>query len=61
MDGVRVLNLSKGSKTSKAISELGVLASDLIKELVANHKGKKDSFNDSQDSENEKSKVNDVE
>ncbi|MBZ9570789.1 sporulation protein [Methanobrevibacter sp. TMH8] len=61
MEGVRVLNLSNGTETSKAISELGVVVSDLIKELAANHKGHMGGFKGSKDSKNEKSNVNDAE
>lgn len=33
-DGVRVLDLSKGSETNKALSDLGLIISDLIKEYM---------------------------
>ena len=33
-DGVRVLDLSKGSETNKALSDLGLIISDLIKEYI---------------------------
>lgn len=33
-DGVRVLDLSKGSETNKALSDLGLMISDLIKEFM---------------------------
>ena len=36
-EGVRVLNLSKGSQTNKAISDLGLIISDLVK----NYRGSK--------------------
>ena len=35
IEGVRVLNLTKGTEISKAISELGIVVSDLIKEIVS--------------------------
>ncbi len=36
MEGVRVLNLTTGSENSRIISELGLVATDLIKEVLAN-------------------------
>jgi len=52
MDGVRVLNLTKGSETSKAISELGVVVSDLIKEIVPNsNQNQEDTPKDSETSD----------
>lgn len=33
-DGVRVLDLSKGSETNKALSDLGLIISDLIKDYM---------------------------
>jgi uncharacterized spore protein YtfJ len=36
VEGVRVLNLTKGTEVSKAISELGIVVSDLVKEIVSN-------------------------
>lgn len=36
MEGVRVLNLTEGTETSKAISELGIAVSGLIKEIISN-------------------------
>jgi len=52
VEGVRVLNLTKGSETSKAISELGIVASDLIKEIVSNSdKNQKDTPKDSETSD----------
>ncbi|MEA4956944.1 hypothetical protein SDC9_07490 [bioreactor metagenome] len=40
IDGVRVLNLTKATETSKAISELGIVATDLIKEVISNYNEK---------------------
>jgi uncharacterized spore protein YtfJ len=34
IEGIRILNLNKGSEVSKAISDLGLVISDIIKELV---------------------------
>jgi uncharacterized spore protein YtfJ len=54
MDGVRVLNLTKGTETSKAISELGIVATDLIKEILDNCEQDKSGLNHSKTSQNEK-------
>lgn len=35
-EGVRVLNLSKGNQTNKALSDLGLLISDLVKNYINN-------------------------
>jgi len=52
MDGVRVLNLTKGSETSKAISELGIVVSDLIKEIISNsNQNQEDTPKDSETSD----------
>ncbi|BBL61852.1 MAG: sporulation protein [Methanobrevibacter arboriphilus] len=45
MDGVRVLNLTKATETSKAISELGIVATDLIKEIISNYNEQTDKSN----------------
>lgn len=61
MEGVRVLNLTKGTETSKAITELGIVVTDLIKEIASNYnQDQKDSKN-SKDSDVNKSNVADVE
>ncbi len=36
-EGVRVLNLSKGSETNKALADLGLIISDLVKKYVGNN------------------------
>ena len=41
-EGVRVLNLSKGSETNKALSDLGLVISDLVKNYLNNDAGYKD-------------------
>lgn len=41
-EGVRVLNISKGTVANKAISDLGVVITDLVKEVLAKEKDKKD-------------------
>ncbi len=46
-DGVRVFNLTKGSETSRAISELGVIISDLIKSYIGADK-EEDDFDESE-------------
>ena len=35
-EGVRVLNLSKGTETNKALADLGLVISDIIKEYLGN-------------------------
>ena len=35
-EGVRVLNLSKGNDTNKALTDLGLIISDLVKKYVGN-------------------------
>ena len=35
-EGVRVLNLSKGTETNKALADLGLMISDLVKSYVGN-------------------------
>ena len=35
-EGVRVLNLSKGTETNKALADLGLMISDLVKNYVGN-------------------------
>ncbi|WP_295611441.1 GerW family sporulation protein [uncultured Methanobrevibacter sp.] len=35
-EGVRVLNLSKGTETNKALTDLGLMISDLVKSYVGN-------------------------
>ncbi|WP_407412710.1 GerW family sporulation protein [Methanobrevibacter sp.] len=37
-EGVRVLDLSKGSETNKALSDLGLIISDLIKDYIGSQK-----------------------
>ena len=36
-EGVRVLNLSKGTETNKALADLGLMISDLVKSYVGNN------------------------
>lgn len=36
-EGVRVLNLSKGSQTNKALADLGLIVSDIVKKYVDNN------------------------
>lgn len=36
-EGVRVLNLSKGTETNKALTDLGLMISDLVKSYVGNN------------------------
>ena len=37
-EGVRVLNLSKGSETNKALSDLGLVITDLVKSYMGSQK-----------------------
>ncbi|MBQ2654167.1 MAG: sporulation protein [Methanobrevibacter sp.] len=37
-EGVRVLNLSKGTETNKALTDLGLIISDLVKNYIGNDK-----------------------
>ena len=37
-EGVRVLDLSKGSETTKAISDIGLIISDLVKTFLDTQK-----------------------
>lgn len=62
MEGVRVLNLTKGTETTKAISELGIVVTDLIKEIVSNaDKDKKCTSKDSKNSDADESNIANVE
>ncbi len=38
-EGVRVLDLSKGTETNKALSELGLIITDLVKNYLSNQQG----------------------
>jgi len=56
MDGVRVLNLTKGTETSKAIAELGIVVTDLVKEIISNsNQNKEGQIEDSETSNNTQS------
>ena len=44
-EGVRVLNLSKGNDTNKALTDLGLIISDLVKKYVGN---KDDDYDESE-------------
>lgn len=41
-EGVKVLNISKGNETNKAISDLGIVVTDIVKEVLANKDKKED-------------------
>ena len=34
MEGIRTINLSKGNSTNKALNEVGLILTDLIKEII---------------------------
>lgn len=38
-EGVRVLDLSKGTETNKALSDLGLIITDLVKNYLSNQQG----------------------
>lgn len=63
IEGIRVLNLTEGNETSRAISELGILATDIIKELIDTYVAKQETGgDDSNNPSNEKTdEVTDVE
>ena len=47
-EGVRVLNLTKGSQTNKAISDIGLVISDLVKNYLDSKKQKDEYYDESE-------------
>ena len=59
-EGVRVLDLSKGSETNKALSDLGLMISDLVKNYLGSKK-EEDDYDESEYIEPEFTTTVDVE
>ena len=47
-EGVRVLDLSKGSETNKAISDIGLLITDLVKSFMDSQQNKNEYYDESE-------------
>ena len=47
-EGVRVLDLSKGTETNKAISEIGLIISDLVKNYLDSQNADESSYDESE-------------
>ena len=55
--GVRVLNLGKGNETNKAISDIGLVITDLVKEFLDSQKSNDDVYDESEYIEPEFSEI----
>jgi uncharacterized spore protein YtfJ len=47
-EGVRVLDLSKGSETNKAISDIGLIITDLVKTFLDTQKSEEEYYDESE-------------
>jgi predicted methyltransferase len=47
-EGVRVLDLSKGSETNKAISDIGLIITDLVKSFLDSQKSNDEYYDESE-------------
>lgn len=63
LDGVRVLNLAEGTEKNKALSELGIIITDLVKEVASNLNLSQNSFDekDVKDDESPDNSIHDTE